>query len=95
MPVAAKSASVKKPSGELPEELPRLEVGRIGSRELRNHFRQMCEAGSPLIVTRGRSKVAAFIPIKKHWYGSPESLQAARKALLEAAKRIADMLSDC
>jgi len=92
--MAHKAASVKKSSEPLPGVEEFREVGRIGTRELRNRFREMCEYGAPLIVTRGRREVAALIPINLSWYINRGEVRAAGKALRKAADRIAHMLGN-
>lgn len=63
-------------------------VLRVGVREFRERFKEACEANVPMVVTRGRSEVAVFIPLEIPFWRSAEDMHRARKTLTQAVEKI-------
>lgn len=69
-----------------------LPVVSVGTREFRNCIREICEAGQPVLVTRGRHIVGAFIPIKLPWFTGPKEINRERSRLEIIFRRVCQAL---
>lgn len=67
-------------------------VESVGAREFRARLKAICEAGKPVIITRGRRSVSVFLPVHLPWFNEPKVLEAARKKLLKDALRASEAL---
>ena len=76
---------------EIPYTPPPVES--VGARQFRRDLKAICEAGEPVIITRGRRSVSVFLPVNLRWYNDPKDLAAARSKLLKDARRASEALS--
>jgi hypothetical protein len=67
---------------------------KVGVREFRATIKQICEAGEPVLVTRGRSVCGVFVPVESQYWSGPRDAMRRAKQVRASLVRVANALED-